>query len=123
MVHILFVWLLLLEVAAGVGGGGDAEERMLERSMPCAQVKLHFNGWAENAATSRGPQFDVTVTEDPNQIAHLDGCQLLVLHYANWNSPGLSLAAKAGLVGYLKRGGGLAVIPFSLSLPKSPDTN
>ena len=76
---------------------------------------------------NRGPEFDVTVTEDPNQLAHLDGYQLLVLHYANWTSPGLPDAAKAGLVGYLKRGGGLAVIHFANgafhhSLPKSPGT-
>ena len=77
---------------------------------------------------NRGPEFDVTVTEDPNQLAHLDGYRLLVLHYANWTSPGLRDAAKAGLVRYLKRGGGLAVIHFANgafhhSLPKSPGTD
>lgn len=77
---------------------------------------------------NRGPEFDVRVTEDPNDLAHLDGYQLLVLHYANWTSPGLSEAAKAGLVRYLERGGGLVVIHFANgafhhSLPKSPGTD
>ena len=77
---------------------------------------------------NRGPEFDVTVTEDPNQLAHLDGYRLVVLHYANWTSPGLTDAAKAGLVGYLKRGRGLAVIHFANgafhhSLPQSPGTD
>lgn len=76
----------------------------------------------------RGPEFDVTVTEDPNQLANLEGYRLLVLHYANWTSPGLSDAAKAGLVRYLERGGGLVVIHFAngafhQSLPKSPGTD
>lgn len=76
----------------------------------------------------RGPEFDVTVTEDPNQLAQLDDYQLLVLHYANWTSPGLSEPSKAGLLRHLARGGGLVIIHFANgafhhSLPKSPGTD
>ncbi len=59
------------------------------------------------------PRLKIAVTENPEDLARLDGVDLLVLNYCNWDRPGLSDAAKKGLLGYLEGGGGLAVVHFA----------
>lgn len=61
------------------------------------------------------PRVRVDVTENPEDFAgkRLDGVDLLVLNYNNWDKPGLSDAAKANFLKYLERGGGLSVIHFA----------
>jgi len=61
------------------------------------------------------PRMNVEVTETPEDLAgkRLDSVDLLVLNYNNWDRPGLSDAAKAGLLKYLERGGGLSVLHFA----------
>ncbi|HUG37295.1 MAG TPA: ThuA domain-containing protein, partial [Candidatus Limnocylindrales bacterium] len=61
------------------------------------------------------PRVAVEVTEEPEDLAgpRLQTYGLLVLNYSNWDRPGLSAAAKEGLLKYLAGGGGLAVIHFA----------
>ncbi len=61
------------------------------------------------------PRVQVSVTETPEDLAtaKLDAAEVLVLNYCNWDKPGLSDAAKAGLLKYLERGGGLAIVHFA----------
>ncbi|HVR76150.1 MAG TPA: ThuA domain-containing protein, partial [Planctomycetota bacterium] len=61
------------------------------------------------------PRAVVEVTEEPEDLAapRLQTYGLLVLNYSNWDRPGLSAAAKEGLLEYLAGGGGLAVIHFA----------
>ena len=59
------------------------------------------------------PRMKVEVTESPEDLAKLEGVDLLVLNYCNWDKPGLSDAAKAGFLKHLERGGGLSVIHFA----------
>lgn len=60
-------------------------------------------------------RFLVDVTYDPEMLARADlSCyDLLVLHYCNWKSPGLSDKAKQAFVDYLSGGGGLSIIHFA----------
>ncbi len=62
----------------------------------------------------RDPRLRVDVCEDPAELAtRLENVDLLVLNYNNWDQPGLSEPAKAGLLKFLARGGGLSVIHFA----------
>lgn len=59
------------------------------------------------------PRMKVEVTENPEDLSKLDAVDLVVLNYCNWDKPGLSDGAKAGLLKHLARGGGLSVIHFA----------
>jgi type 1 glutamine amidotransferase len=61
------------------------------------------------------PRMIVQVTENIEDLATklIHDYDLLVMNYNNWDTPGLSEAAKANFVNYLKKGGGLAVIHFA----------
>ncbi|MBW3596357.1 MAG: ThuA domain-containing protein [Planctomycetes bacterium] len=61
------------------------------------------------------PRMFVDVTENVEDLASqsIHDYDLLVMNYNNWDRPGLSEAAKANFVEYLKRGGGLALIHFA----------
>jgi type 1 glutamine amidotransferase len=80
------------------------------------------------ALHNRGPEFAVTATVNPDDLANLEGYDLVVLNYCNWTKPGLSDAAKSGFVNYLARGGGLVVVHFANgafhhSLPEAPPSD
>lgn len=73
------------------------------------------------------PRAIVTVTENPEDLARsgfLEGYDLLVWNYVNWERKGLSSAARAYLLDYLHRGGGLSLIHFGASAfhPSVPGT-
>ncbi len=61
------------------------------------------------------PRMQVDVTENIEDLAtpKIDGYDLLVMNYNNWDKPGLSEAAKANFIKYLKKGGGLSIIHFA----------
>jgi type 1 glutamine amidotransferase len=68
----------------------------------------------------------LVVAEDVELLAkkELHDFDVLVMNYCNWERPGLSDAAKANLLSYLNRGGGLSLIHFAngafhFSLPKA----
>ncbi|MBN1995988.1 ThuA domain-containing protein, partial [candidate division KSB1 bacterium] len=72
----------------------------------------------------------VDVSTDPEIFSDLcvNGYDVVVLNYCNWQSPGLSENAKSGLVRYLTDGGGLMIIHFSngafhFSLPGAEDSD
>jgi type 1 glutamine amidotransferase/glucose/arabinose dehydrogenase len=66
-------------------------------------------------ALEQEPRMRVDVSENPEDLAgaKLDAVDLLVLNYCNWDQPGLSEGAKANVLKYLARGGGLSVIHFA----------
>lgn len=81
-------------------------------------------------ALSKDPRIKIDVSENIEDFAtdKIAGYDLLVLNYCNWEKPGLSDAAKAGFVKYLKDGGGLIIIHFAngafhFSLPKAGDSD
>ena len=61
------------------------------------------------------PRILVDVTDDPEFMAseQMKNYDLVVMNYSSWDQKGLSEKAKAGLVGYLKNGGGLSIIHFA----------
>jgi type 1 glutamine amidotransferase len=77
------------------------------------------HNWRETTAALKeilapaGFQMDVTESPDSLATTDLSSYQLLVLNYCNWERPGLSDAAKAKLVDYLSKGGGLTIIHFA----------
>ncbi|HVW02769.1 MAG TPA: ThuA domain-containing protein, partial [Planctomycetaceae bacterium] len=82
------------------------------------------------ADLARDPRMQVDVSEKIEDLAseNLSRYDVLVLNYCNWESPGLSEAAKAGFVKYLSQGGGLCVVHFAngafhFSLPKAGDSD
>jgi type 1 glutamine amidotransferase len=68
---------------------------------------------ALRSALWRDSRFRVDTTHDPEALAHLGGYDVLVLAYCNWESPGLSDAAKRGLTTFLDGGKGVALIHFA----------
>lgn len=68
-----------------------------------------------SALDSEDPRFQITVSEDPEILAHPDLSRytLIVLNYVNWNNPGPSEAARANFGKYLSNGGGLSIIHFA----------
>jgi type 1 glutamine amidotransferase len=83
---------------------------------------------ALRSALWRDARFRVDTSHDPEALADLDGYDVVVLSYCNWESPGLSEAAKQGLVGFLESGGGVVLIHFAngawhYSLPGAEDSD
>jgi type 1 glutamine amidotransferase/glucose/arabinose dehydrogenase len=66
-------------------------------------------------ALEQDPRMKVDVSENPEDLAgtKLGAVDLLVLNYCNWEKPGLSDRAKANVLEFLGRGGGLSVIHFA----------
>jgi type 1 glutamine amidotransferase/glucose/arabinose dehydrogenase len=66
-------------------------------------------------ALEQDPRAIVHVTENIEDLAtdKINGYDLLVLNYCNWDQPGLSEAGRKNFVRYLQNGGGLAVVHFA----------
>jgi type 1 glutamine amidotransferase len=66
-------------------------------------------------AIEQDPRAIVHVSENVEDLAtdKINGYDLLVLNYCNWERPGLSAVAKTNFVRYLQNGGGLAIIHFA----------
>lgn len=135
-------WTAKVEVPAGgirTAYAPDAEVDRVLAPKPVRALLLHGDNhpahlWKQTtpaiieALNNRGPEFAVTVTEDPESLANLDGYHLVILNYANWTRPGLSKAARNGLVQFVRRGGGLAPVHFAngafhASLPQAPPSD
>jgi type 1 glutamine amidotransferase/mono/diheme cytochrome c family protein len=125
------VWSAGLEVPDG-GVASELEERF--RALVLTGHDHPAHDWMAKTAAlvhilEQDPRLLVDVSEDPEDLAgeKLGAYVVLVLNYSNWDRPGLSAAAKDGLVRYLKRGGGLVVLHFAngafhFSLPR-PDSD
>lgn len=110
-------WTAKLDVPAG------GVESALEEPVRALILTGHnhpAHDWKSTTAAlihvlEQDPRMKVDVTENPEDLAgnRLDACDLLVVNYNNWDKPGLSEAAKANLLKYLERGGGLSVIHFA----------
>ena len=81
-------------------------------------------------ALKRDPRVQVDVSEDIEVLSTpaIKKYDALVLNYCNWMKPGLSDAAKAGFVKYLREGGGLTIIHFAngafhFSLPEAGESD
>ena len=70
---------------------------------------------AISAALRGDLRMQVTVVNNVEFLAdpRLRNYDVMVLNYCNWKRPGLSDAAKAGFVRYLKSGGGLVIVHFA----------
>jgi type 1 glutamine amidotransferase len=123
------LWTAGLEVPAGGVSSEFVGDEEVNRTLLTKPIRtLIVTGanhpshkWQEttpaiaSALNSATPRFDITVTENPEDLAkpEMRRYGLVVLNYANWEKPGLSEAAKAGFVKYLKGGGGLLVVHFA----------
>ncbi|HUG19267.1 MAG TPA: ThuA domain-containing protein, partial [Planctomycetaceae bacterium] len=81
-------------------------------------------------ALARDIRMNVSIVEDVEFLAKpkLHEYDMIVLNYCNWMKPGLSDAAKANFVKYLKEGGGLTIVHFTngafhFSLPEAGDSD
>jgi quinoprotein glucose dehydrogenase len=111
------VWTAHIEVPQG-----GVETRLDPPAKALILTGYHHPGhdWRRLTAAliqtlEQDPRLDVDVTENIEDLAtsKLADYDLLVMNYNNWDRPGLSDAAKAGFVRYLKNGGGLALIHFA----------
>jgi type 1 glutamine amidotransferase len=78
--------------------------------------------WEESAKLNqtilqRSDRFDVTISTDKEVFASpkLSDYQVLVLNFGFWDEPDPSDAAKAGLLNYVKGGGGIVALHFACS--------
>ena len=133
------VWLAKAEVpakgvASEVPGGRELAAVRVGSPIRAAILTGHdgpFHDWRATSQALKGvleldPRFDVQIVDDPeflgrDELQHFD---LLVQNYVNWEKPGLSDEAKAGLLKFVESGRGLAVIHFAngafhASLPKA----
>ncbi len=115
MVLNAIAWTAKLEVPAG---GVDTTLEDPVRALILTGHNHPAHDWRTTTAAlvhvlGQDPRMKVEVTEKPEDLAKLDAVDLLVLNYCNWDKPGLSDDAKAGLLKYLARGGGLSVIHFA----------
>jgi type 1 glutamine amidotransferase len=122
---------------AGVAGTVRAELPELESIAALILTGHQYPGhvWQQTTpalveALTRDPRIIFDVSEDIEDLAsdRIQDYDLLVLNYCNWKAPGLSDAAKAGLVDYLAGGGGLIIIHFAngafhFSLPEAGDSD
>lgn len=77
------------------------------------------------------PRMEVTSIPDPEFLARpeLHDYDVILFNYCNWEQPqGITDAAKAGFVRYLREGGGLVLVHFSngafhFSLPKAGESD
>jgi type 1 glutamine amidotransferase len=81
-------------------------------------------------AIEQDPRAIVHVTENIEDLAtdKINGYDLLVMNYNNWDRAGLTDAAQANFVRYLQKGGGLALIhfangAFNLTLPNNQNSD
>lgn len=60
-------------------------------------------------------RFHVTVWEDPERLAteDLSRYHLIIQNYCNWEKPSLSAKSREKLLGFVRNGGGLALIHFA----------
>jgi type 1 glutamine amidotransferase len=110
-------WTAHLEVPEG---GIDSTLEAPRRALILTGHNHPAHDWRATTAAllfvlEQDPRIKVEVTENPEDLAtsRMEGVDLLVLNYCNWDRPGLSEAAKKGLLGYLARGGGLEVVHFA----------
>ncbi len=99
-------------------GGVDSALEKPARALILTGHNHPAHDWSATTAAllhvlEQDPRLKVAVTENPEDLAKLDGVDLLVLNYCNWDRPGLSEAAKKGLLAYVESGGGLSVIHFA----------
>ncbi len=111
------VWSAGLEVPAG-----GVESRLDPPFKALILTGYHHPGhdWRQLTAAlilalEQDPRVEVDVTANIEDLAtaRIGAYDLLVMNYNNWELPGLSAAARDGLVRYLKGGGGLEVVHFA----------
>jgi type 1 glutamine amidotransferase len=139
------LWTANAEVPAGGVEAPFVEDSEVDRALVPKPIRtLLLTGdqhpghkWKETtpalieALHNRGPEFAVTISENPDTALaapSLQTYQLVLLNYCNWTTPGLSEAAKANFIRYLQNGGGLAIIHFANgafhgSLPQAPPSD
>jgi type 1 glutamine amidotransferase len=107
-------WTAKIEVPAG---GVESALEMPARARIVTGHHHPAHDWKATTAAlihvlEQDPRIRLEVTEDPEDLAgaRLNGVDLVVLNYCNWEKPGLSNAAKDGFLNYLRRGGGLVVM-------------
>jgi type 1 glutamine amidotransferase len=122
---LLFAALAVAALASHVtnAGGTDRAAKQDERPIKALILtgKQHpAHRWQDTTPALQGalkadPRFRIEVVNDIEFLARkeLHGFDVVLLNYCNWKGPGLSAAAKANFVDYLKRGGGLAIIHFA----------
>ncbi len=81
-------------------------------------------------ALAAEPRIEADVSENIEDLAteRISKYDTLIVNYCNWKAPGLSDAAKAGFLKYLRAGGGVCFIHFSngafhFSLPEAGDSD
>ncbi|HUG93593.1 MAG TPA: ThuA domain-containing protein [Planctomycetaceae bacterium] len=112
------------EITAALDGVEGAEPAVLDdrpiKALILTGAQHPAHKWQDTTPAIRNVlQRDPRITADVSTniedlaTAKLAGYDLLVLNYCNWQQPGLSDAAKAGFVNFLKRGGGLVIVHFA----------
>ena len=119
------VVLTLISLLAGcsptretpAGGGKDAQTKKVlivtGIDYPGHKWKLTAPVLAQAIAADK--RLEVTVTEDPNDLANdeLGGYDVIVLHFMNWETPDPGPEARANLKSVVRSGKGLVLVHFA----------
>ncbi len=129
------VWVAGADVPPGGVDSALPDEKAKIRAVIVTGHQRPGHRWRETtpaleAALAADPRFATSVQQDIEFLARpeLEHHGVVVLNYCNWERPGPSDAAKANLIRYLKRGGGLAIIHFAngafhFSLPNAAESD
>lgn len=126
------LWCAHVEVPAT---GADVAGAAAIRALVVTGHDHPAHPWGEKTvalreALERDPRYEVTVIEDPEVLGRdaLEGVDVVLLNYCNWERPGLSAPARDALLAYVEDGGGLVPVHFANgafhpSLPGAGDSD
>ncbi|HEY1784714.1 MAG TPA: ThuA domain-containing protein, partial [Pirellulales bacterium] len=128
-------WTAHVEVPAGGVDSQLAEQPEKVRATIVTGHQYPGHRWQETTpaleeALRKDPRLTVETVTDAEFLAtpELHRADVVVMNYCNWEKAGLSEAAKANFVKYLRSGGGLVIVHFAngafhFSLPGAPPSD
>ena len=132
-------YLTHAEIVAAIAGK-QGTERAIVAGRPIRALIMtghQYPGhlWKDTTPVLKGAlladsRISVDVSEEIEDLAtdKINGFDILVLNYCNWEKPGLSEQAQADFIKHLRNGGGLIIIHFAngafhFSLPKAGESD
>ncbi len=111
----LSLFVLFLVGAAGALTAAEKSKVLIVTGFDVGSHK-----WEESTKLVQGilqetGRFDITVSQDKEDLAKLDGYDVVVLHYGFWKEADPSDKAKAGLLEYANSGGNVVALHFACS--------
>ena len=106
---------LTRETPAAGGKDGQSRKVLIVTGIDYPGHKWKLTAPVLAQAIAADKRLQVTITEDPNDLANkqLSGYDVIVLHFMNWETPGPGPQARANLQGVVRGGKGLVLVHFA----------